>query len=201
MKPILRVPLAILVTAAAVSLGAAGVHASTQCVRFIRQKVRHHRVSAATAARWAVWDKAHPKWHPKPTPQETWEKLDFACEVPMVEKPLADLLPAPQLAPLVLPLEMSAPPETPMVAMNSPAPELFPEQPSESLVSPPIYAPQYPALFGPIPTPSKTGPPSPPVGATPEPSAWVLLATAVFAMGGLMWKRQRELVQATVGVR
>jgi len=196
MKPILRAPLVLLVTAAALSLGVAGVHASTQCVRFIRQKVHHHKVSAATAERWAVWDKAHPKWHPKPTPKETWDKLNFACEVPLVEKTVAGMLPAPELAPLVLPLEMSAPPEVPtLVAINQP-PELFPEQPSESLVSPPIYSPPYPILFGQIPTPNKTGPPPPPVSATPEPSAWVLTATAVFAMGGLVWKRKRLLVRA-----
>jgi hypothetical protein len=148
-------------------------------------------VSAATAARWAAWDKAHPKWHPKPTPKETWDKLNFACEVPLEEKTVADTLPAPELAPLVLPLEMSAPPDAPtLVAINQP--QLFPEQPSENLVSPPIYSPPYPVLFGQIPTPNKTGPPPPPTSATPEPSAWLLVATAALAMGGLAWKRNRN---------
>lgn len=193
MKPILRVPLVLLVTAAAVSLGVVGVQASTQCVRFIRQKVRHHKVSAATAARWAVWDKAHPKWHPKRTPQETWDKLNFACEVPVEEKAATDMLPAPQLTAMVLPLEMSAPPDVPtVVALNQPPPDLFPDEPSDSLVSPPIYSPQYPALFGQLPPPNNNGPPPPP-SSTPEPSAWVLMATAIFAMSGLIWKRNRTV--------
>ena len=93
MKPIVRVPLVLLVTAVAISLGVVGVHASTQCVRFITKKVRHHKVSAATAARWAAWDKAHPNWHPKKSPAETLAQLDFACAVPVIQKPVDGELP------------------------------------------------------------------------------------------------------------
>src|SRR6185437_5876890 len=93
MKPIVRVPLVLLVTAVAISLGVVGVHASTQCVRFITKKVRHHKVSAATAARWAAWDKAHPNWHPKKKPAETLAQLDFACAVPVIQKPVDGELP------------------------------------------------------------------------------------------------------------
>ncbi len=87
-------------TAVAISLGVVGVHASTQCVRFITTKVRHHKVSAATAARWAAWDKAHPNWHPKKKlPAETLAQLDFACAVPVIQKPVDGDLP---------PLELNA---------------------------------------------------------------------------------------------
>src|SRR5215472_5576418 len=112
MKPIVRVPLAILVTAGAISLGVVGVHASTQCVRFIQKKVRHHKVSAATAARWAAWDKAHPNWHPK-TPKETMAQLDFACAVPVVEKPADGELPPLQLSAFDFPMDMLPPPDSP----------------------------------------------------------------------------------------
>jgi hypothetical protein len=188
MKPILRVPLVLATTACAISLGVVGVHASTQCVRFIREKVHHHRVSAATAARWAAWDKAHPNWHPKPTPKETWDKLNFACEVPVSAAPVAEDLPPLELGPpMAFPLEMTAPPEVPaVVASNTPPPLLFPETPGESLVSPPIYAPEYPSLYGGSPT-SNVSPPTP----APEPATWTMIATAMLALSSLVWRRNR----------
>jgi hypothetical protein len=188
MKPIVRVPLAILVTTAVISLGVVGVKASTQCVRFI-QKARHHKVSAATAARWAAWDKAHPNWHPKKTPNETLALLDFACQVPLDVKSVDGDLPPLQIAGFDVPMDMLPPPVQPtIVAMNAPPPSPFPEdQPSQSFVSPPIYSPQYPTLFGVAPVPSV----APPIGATPEPSSWMMLATAMLAMGALVYRRPR----------
>lgn len=191
MKPILRVPLVILVTAAAISLGVVGVEASTQCVRFIQRKVRHHKVSAATAAKWKAWDKAHPNWHPKPTPPETLAQIDFACKVPLEAPPtMTAELPPIDLGPLVMPLQMTAPEPPVVVADNQPPQDFFPSQPSESLVTPPIYSPQYPNLFGGIPIPETTGPP-PPVGPSPEPSTWMLLATGLLSIAGLSWKRRQ----------
>lgn len=189
MKPIVRVPLVILLTTAAISLGVVGVHASSECVRFIKKKV-HHKVSAATAARWAAWDKAHPNWHPKKSPQETMAQLDFACAVPLTQKPVDDeLLPALDLSAFALQPEL--PPDEPpvIVAMNEPPQDLFPDEPPVSLVSPPIYPPQYPTLFGPFPAPPPPGHSVQPTGATPEPSTWMLLATAVFAFGTLGYRR------------
>ena len=194
MKPIVRVPLVLLVTAVAISLGVAGVHASTQCVRFITKKV-HHRVSAATAARWAAWDKAHPNWHPKKKPAETLAQLDFACAVPVIEKPVDGELP---------PLTLNAfnfasdfelpPPDSPpvVVAMNEPPQDFVPDQPSNGLVMPPIYSPPYPTLFGAFPTPptGNSTPPSGP-GLAPEPSSWMLLLTSVLAIGTLAYRRPR----------
>lgn len=187
MKPIVRIPLAVLVTTAVISLGVVGVRASTQCVRFV-QKVRHHKVSAATAARWAAWDKAHPNWHPqKKTPNETLAQLDFACQVPVDVKSVDGDLPPLQIADLEVPMDMLPPPPQPtVVALNTPPPSFFPEdQPSQSLVSPPIYSPEYPSLFGIAPIPSV----APPIGATPEPSTWMMLATAMFGIFALALRR------------
>lgn len=190
MKPIVRVPLVLLVTAGAISLGVVGVYASTDCVRFIQKKVRHHRVSAATAARWAAWDKAHPNWHPKKSPVETMAQLDFACSVPLIEKPATEELPPLELSNFDFPMDMLPPPEMPpVVAMNEQPPDMFPEGPPVSHVMPPIYSPQYPSLFGSFPPPPPARSVQPPPAATPEPSTWMLLATSLLAIGTLAYRR------------
>ena len=195
MKPIVRVPLVLLVTAVAISAGVVGVHASTACVRFITKKVRHHKVSAATAARWAAWDKAHPNWHPRKSPAETMAQLDFACAVPMIQKPVDGVLPPLELNTFSFPTSIELPPPDapPVVAMNEPPQDLVPDQPTMSLVSPPIFSPQYPSLFGPPPTPppgrSVTPPPGGGPGLAPEPSTWMLLVTSMLAIGTLAYRR------------
>jgi hypothetical protein len=191
MKPIVRVPLVLLVTAVAISLGVVGVHASTQCVRFITKKVRRHKVSAATAARWAAWDKAHPNWHPRKSPAETLAQLDFACAVPLIEKPADGDLPPLELNTFNFAPNLPPPDAPPVVAMLEPPQQLFPDQPSMSMVSPPIYSPQYPTIFGPPPPPPphSVNPINP--GPTPEPSTWMLLATSMLAIGTLASRRPR----------
>jgi hypothetical protein len=190
MKPIVRVPLVLLVTAVAISLGVVGVHASTECVRFITKKV-HHRVSAATAARWAAWDKAHPNWHPKKTPKETMAQLDFACAVPMVPKLADGELPPLELTTFSFPSDLELPPPDapPVVAMNEPPQDLFQDQPPMSLVAPPMYVPPYPTPFGapPPPPPPHVTPP----GLAPEPSTWMLLVTSMLAIVTLAYRRPR----------
>lgn len=186
MKSTVRVPLVLIVTAAAISLGVVGVQASTECVRFIKKRV-HHKVSAATAARWAAWDKAHPNWHPKKTPAETLAALDFACAVPVIQKPVDDQLPPLELTNFEFPPELLPPPETPpMVAENQP-PQVFTDVPPMSFVSPPIYSPPYPTLMGPPPAPP--GHAVTPLGATPEPSSWMLLATSMLGICMLGYRR------------
>jgi hypothetical protein len=161
-------------------------------VRFITKKVRRHRVSAATAARWAAWDKAHPNWHPKKSPAETLAQLDFACAVPVIEKPADGELPPLELNTFSFPpdLMLSPPDSPPVVAMNEPPQDLFPDQPPMSLVSPPIYSSPYPSPFGapPAPPPGRSVQPTPP-GPTPEPSTWMLLATSMLAIGTLAYRR------------
>lgn len=182
MKPIVRIPLVIVVTAAAVSLGMVGVYASTGCVRFIQKKV-HHKISAATAARWAAWDKAHPNWHPKKKPVETLAELDFACSVPVIQKPADGDLPPVDLNAFMFPPDLVLPPPT-LVAVNEP-PKMLTDEPPTSLVLPPIYTPPYPTIFGPPP------PHIVPPGMTPEPSTWMLMATSLFGIGMLAYRRPR----------
>jgi hypothetical protein len=184
MKPVIRVPLAILVTSAAISVGLIGVHASEQCVRFIKHR-RHH--TAATLAAWAAWDKAHPNWHPKPV-NEAIAAVDFACSLPLIQKPVDGELPPLNLEGFDFPMGELPPPVTPtLIARNEPPPIIFADTPALPLVSPPIYSPEYPTMFGGFPPPH-TAPPS----ITPEPSSWTLLATSLLAMGALA-KRRRTL--------
>lgn len=196
MKPIVRIPLVFLVTAAAISLGVVGVYASTQCVRFIQKKVPHHRVSAATLARWKAWDKAHPNWHPK-TRKETLAQLDFACSVPLIQKSEDLELPPLEIGAFVFPMEKLPPPVEPpvVVAMNTPPQDLLPDQPTDNVVSPPLYSPGYPSLFGGFPAPPTHLVVAP--GVTPEPSSWMLLATSMLAMGALATRR-RQLAASVV---
>lgn len=191
MKPIVRIPLVLLVTAAAISLGVVGVYASTECVRFVQKKVAHHKVSAATAARWKAWDKAHPNWHPK-TPKETLAQLDFACAVPMVEKPVEGELPPLDVTAFAFPMDRLSPPEDAppiTVALDTPPPDLFPDQPTPDFVSPPIYNPPYPTMFGSFPAPPTRSAVTP--ALAPEPSSWMLLATSAFAIAALAYRRPR----------
>lgn len=183
MKPIVRIPVAMLVTSAVISLGWIGVHASEECVHFIQKRVRHHH-SAATLAAWAAWDKAHPNWHPKPrNPVETMAAVDFACSVPIIQKPVDGQLPLLQTNLFDLPLEMLPPEPLPMVALNTPP--VLNDITGLPMVSPPIYSPQYPNLFGSVP------PHQAPPGITPEPSTWMLLATAMLSIVSLGWRRPR----------
>lgn len=182
MKPIVRIPLAILVTSAVISLGLIGVRASEQCVRIIHNK-RHH-VSAATAARWAAWDKAHPNWHPKPV-REAMAAVDFACSLPLIQTPVDGELPPLNLTAFAFPMGELPPPAPPtLIAENQPPPIIFPDTPALPLVSPPIYSPEYPTMFGGFP-PAHIAPP----GITPEPSTWMLLATSLFGMVALARRR------------
>ncbi len=190
MKPIVRIPLATLVTSAVISLGVIGVHASTECVRFIQRKVHHHRVSAATAASWAAWDKAHPNWHPKPV-HEAMAAIDFACSVPLIQNPVDGELPPLTLGTFNFPMEVLPPPAPPtLITMSGPPPVIFPDTTPLPLVSPPIYSPPYPTLFGNFPPPPHTVPP----GITPEPSAWTLLATALLGIAAAAFRRPRVAV-------
>lgn len=192
MKPIVRIPLAVLLTSAVVSLGMVGVHASEQCVRFI-QKKRHH--TAATLAAWAAWDKAHPNWHPRPRPaDETLAALDFACSVPLIQQPVEDQLPPIDTAGFDVPLDMLPPPETPVVLAMVSAPPIF-DTPTMPMVTPPIESPLYPNLSGFVP------PHVAPPGMTPEPSTWMLLATSALAILTVGYRRRAQLTAATAPAR
>ena len=92
--------------------------------------------------------------------------------------------------------ELPPPDAPPVVAMNEPPPQPFPDdQPGQNWVSPPIFTPPYPTLFGPPPTPpGRSVQPTQPgqtISPTPEPSTWMLLATSLFAIGTLAYRRPR----------
>ena len=121
-------------------------------------------------------------------------QLDFACSVPLIQRPVDGELPPLELNTFNFPSDLLLPPPDapPVVAMNEPPQDLFPDQPSMSLVSPPIYSPQYPMLFAPPPSPPATGqhsvnPTGP--GLTPEPSSLMLLVTSVLAIATLAYRR------------
>jgi hypothetical protein len=114
--------------------------------------------------------------------------LDFACSVPLIQTPVDGELPPLEIGTFAFAMDMLPPPTPPtIVALSGPPPELFPDT-THSIVSPPIYSPEYPSLFGNFPPP----PPhvTPPPGVTPEPSTWMLLATAVFGIVSLDYRRR-----------
>lgn len=195
MKRLLRASSFILLGVSGLGLGVVGVRASTECERYIRvlvrEKPKHHKVSAETAARWVAWNKAHPNYKPhKMTPKETWEKVNFACEVPLVEK-TADLeLPTLEAPPVELPPELF-PPAAPAVVAENQMP-VFPQGPPNNLLLPPAYVPEVPVVFGPVYPAIPVISPSTPVAPapTPEPGSLVLMTTAVLGVAGFGLKRR-----------
>jgi hypothetical protein len=83
--------------------GVLAVHASATCERFVRTYITkpvRNRVSKTTADAWAKWRLAHPNWKPNPnihrpkyimTKDESVQKVDFACAVPIIPSTI-DLL-------------------------------------------------------------------------------------------------------------
>jgi hypothetical protein len=236
MNRILRIPLLILLMVGIIGsfgLGVVGVHAATDCqqlLRFYKEKVAPHKVSAATAARWAAWNKAHPNYHPRPkmTPKETLAKLEFACQIPTEDQAIDSLippvLPAGPIFPLV-PIDLFMAPNQPDVIARNDTPRTpFPDTPTGAPTGdegpPPVYYPSIPTLLGggytpptatpPVDTPPVDTPPIgtppigtppivPPIAATPEPGALLLMTTALgFFLCVTFWKRMRA---STNGLR
>jgi hypothetical protein len=96
--------LILLLMAGAVGGGIA-IHASPTCQHFIRTYVTvpvRNRVSKTTAEAWAKWRVGHPNWKPNPQVQrpkyvmsrkEALDKVEFACEVPVVPATMDILFP------------------------------------------------------------------------------------------------------------
>lgn len=188
MKYKLRVPLFLMLVAASVGIGTVGVHASTDCQHLFRAyqnqlaKHLHHKVSPETLARWAAWNKAHP--HYRPTKKEAMDKVDFVCQVPVEEAPMADGLTPVDLPPM-LPSMMDtfSAPAQPTVLVSSLAP---PDNP----IPPPIANPIYPPVYFPGPPPSFSSQAPPPPAMTPEPASLLLMTTAVALMAGLVYRKR-----------
>ena len=189
MKLNLRIPLFMTLVVASIGVGTMGVHASTDCQNLFHayknQVVSHlhHKVSPATLASWAAWNKAHP--HYRPTKKEVIDKINFVCQVPMDDSAIAQDLPPIELPPL---LPSMAPPQ-PNILVSSMAPPDSPIQPPAGDPEyPPVYYPGPPTLFG--------GGSTPPISPTPEPSSLLLMATAVGLLSGLVFKKRRQSLTA-----
>lgn len=154
----LRKPAVILIAAAILGIGTIGVQASPPCQRFVRkyvEKVANHPVSQATLARWAAWGKAHPNYHPpkhqaRLTPKETFDKLNFACEVPLLPLESFALAPSP-MSDLVAPVEIAR--------LDAPVPVV---PPAFTLVGAPLQVP-----------------PTPEIATVSEPGTALYLATGI----------------------
>ena len=162
---------------AAVALGGAtiGIQASPTCQRYIEKYVERvipHHYSKVTLARWAAWGKDHPNYHPpkrhpRSTPQETFEKVNFDCEVPPIPVESAFLLTPEPLPDLPLPSTLVT------VATSAP-----PSGPVISLVNAPLLVP-----------------PSPSVGDVPEPGPWLYVLTGTAFL--LLFGKSRRLKQGS----
>ncbi len=153
-----RTPILTIAVMTVLGIGVVAVQASPTCQRIVREyreKVLPKHFSNATLARWAEWGKAHPNYHPKPKPrpalgpQETLSKVQFDCEVPLLQQDVAILLP-----PVLPDANTMAELELPVFAS--------PVAPTVSLVGVPTVVP--PILTG---------------GDVPEPSSFVLLASGL----------------------
>ncbi len=170
------------------------VRALTDSVHSVDQHTEPvHTHTKATLARWEEWGQlylakhGHPYVPPKrkmassdvPVPGEGRSGFKFECElppVPTIDLALFDLLPPEELLPIPdeVPLEVAViPPGTPLV----PSGDIVPASPNY---------PNQPVFFGPGGVPPTTNTvPVTPIGPTPEPGSWVLLATGVMAMFGI----------------
>ncbi len=155
-----------------------GIQASPTCQRFVERyvdKVVPHHYTRATLAKWAAWGKEHPNYHPPKrrtqlTPQETYDRINFACEVPPVPVETAYMLspePIPEpLIPATLVTIATATPPTGSIV---------------SLVNAPLQVP-----------------PTGDVGDVPEPGPWLYMLTGMAflllcAKGGLISQRPRNI--------
>lgn len=172
--------------------GVVAVNASATCERFVRTYITkpvRNRVSQATAEAWAKWRIGHPDWKPNPhvrrpkyvmTRNETVQKIDFACSVPVVPSVADGLLSEADTPPIVN--------FTPMQATPVPLPDTIPPEVAE--VTPqdewPPISPLVPPILGTTTTPGGEPvfpivPPvgTPPAGAAPEPASLLLVGTGL----------------------
>jgi hypothetical protein len=132
----LRASAALAAISTVLAVGTISVQAAGTCQRIVRrviQRAAPHRPSKATLASWAEWNKAHPNWHPpkRPnpgvSPKEVAEKVDFACEVPVLDQTeTATFTPGPGFTPefplTSVTINTGPPPSPPAVSLvNVPA--------------------------------------------------------------------------------
>lgn len=183
-----RLPLFVLLMIASVGIGTMGVHASTDCQNlFLAYKHQlakrlHHRVSAATLARWAAWNKAHPNY--RPTKKEALDKIDFVCGVPSDSSGIDAEVPPVALPPLLTSMTNTfTAPSMPGITVANLVP---PDSPMVLTPGDPVYPQVY--------SPGPPGSSSPSASVTPEPSSLLFMTTGVVAMTGMaLWRRRPRM--------
>jgi hypothetical protein len=175
--------------------GVLAVHASATCERFVRTYITkpvRNRVSKTTADAWDKWRLAHPNWKPNPnihrpkyimTKNESVQKVEFACSVPIIPSTLDLLFTQVNLEPPP-PIINFPPMENTQVTFPDEIPpevaELTPEDtwPPLGPFVPPILG--GPPLTGVVPLVPLVPPETPPVvGDVSEPSSLLLAGTGV----------------------
>jgi hypothetical protein len=191
--PRFRIQLAALFILLPATAGIVAVRASATCERFVRTYVTkpiRNRVSKTTAEAWAEWRIAHPNWKPNPnlhrpkyvmTRQESVQKVEFACSVPLIDAATDGLFVADVPPPIVN--------FQPMEATQIKFPDEIPPEVAE--ITPedtwPPLAPYVPPILGGSPTIGgvpifplvpPSGEPIVP-GSTAEPGSLLLVGTGM----------------------
>jgi hypothetical protein len=163
--------------------GVVAIRASATCERFVKTYITkpvRNRVSKTTEEAWAQWRIAHPNWKPNPNlhrpkyvmnRQESVQKVEFACSVPLIDLNADGQFPVAEIAPPIV----SFPP---MKATQIQFPSEVPPEVAEITPQdtwPPI-APFVPPVLGGVPTITNS---TPPPGQTPEPASLLLMITAL----------------------
>ncbi len=188
-----RIQLAAAIIMLPAAAGVVAVNASATCERFVRTYVTkpvRNRVSKTTAEAWAAWRLAHPNWKPNPNlhrpkyvmnRQESVQKVEFACAVPLIDANPDGLYVADVPPPIInfQPMEATQikfpdeiPPEVAEITPQDTWPPLEPYVPPILGGSPGISG----SIVYPIVPPTEV-PPVP--GPTPEPASLMLVGTGM----------------------
>jgi hypothetical protein len=200
----LRIQLAVIafILLPAVS-GIVAVKASATCEKFVRNYITkpvRNRVSKTTAEAWAAWRIGHPNWKPNPTVhrpryvmnrQEAVQKIDFACNVPLIPTETNGLLAEDEAPPII---DFSPMNSTQIIFPDEVPPEVAELTPQDEW---PPLTPYLPPIYGsngPIGGGTPIFPIVPPINTTtsgdvPEPSSLLLVATGMLLAGIVATKK------------
>lgn len=192
--------------------GVLAVHASATCERFVRTYITkpvRNRVSKTTADAWAKWRLGHPNWKPNPnlrrpkyimTKDESVQKVEFACTVPIIPSTLDLLFTQVNLEPPP-PIINFPPTETQVTFPDVMPPEVAELTPQDTW---PPLGPFVPPILGgsatgSVPSVPLVPPESPPItGDVPEPASLLLASTGVGFLGLLLAARLRRSHPETI---
>ena len=162
----------------ALSAGTLGVQASPACQRIVKkyiERVTPHKFSKGTLARWAQWGKEHPNYHPpkrrpRLSPKETFDLVNFACEVPQVQPQEISYLLRPEPLP-GFDLETSRPVDLVTIDTTKTT-----DEPTLSLIDAPLQVPPYSNLSD-----------------VPEPGTWLYFGTGCLLLISYTSLRRRSV--------